>query len=584
MEQSKSKADKLKSKNVDKKKKKRDKKKNKDKMDVDSELKSGNSAEGTKISNSSEESISTSTEDISAGENKETSNLPKFVSQSVEEIGGDHKLTEKGASDVPDLATIASGIPKSPQAPSNYPEVHDTEKIQELSQSSPEPEIISNAPVSGESADRSRRLQFNDYVDKLTKLAKSGRTHSRNYITDEMMKFYSTLQDNETIFNTGLKYARLSNDVIHALFCSDKWTKEPIGDFPSIKGSAGIYSEREPLGMVMLVGHDFYEVVDALVACISSGNCCVVKLSNDNPRIGELFNEKLESVRFVYGGEEFLLPEVSFDKIVRFNSSHEDQREVDFGFYTYAYETRGKCPAIILKDVDSDGMKVACRRITWGFTEYGEGVIDYILVPESLHELFIKEMELVEQIPPGERVRTWKFKTVEPDKKLPVIRDGATWDNFSEPGDTIPVITYTDINETCDLINKTHSTHTMYIFTGGSIEKTKNFQVKKIANKVNSRGVIINDILPIGLLDAPTGSIYGWVRKFTHERTIVEQKLSSGDIYGMIRQHSHQVLDFQQCLWKRWFHQGNIKGDLDDTSFWTGIWAVIQIGWEYLRG
>ncbi|CAI5760338.1 unnamed protein product [Candida verbasci] len=380
------------------------------------------------------------------------------------------------------------------------------------------------------------------------------------------------------------------NELIFTMSQLHKWSKpEPVSDLPLNLQTQPVYVEKIPIGVILVIAafnYPFFVSISPIVGAIAGGNTVVYKPSELTPNFSKLFTKLLteslpSDLIYIVNGE---IPETTellnqkFDKIIFTGSGIVGKiiaRKAAETLTPVVLELGGKSPAIILDDVQDKDLKTIARRIAWGrFVNAGQTCIgvDYVLVPETKHEKFKKVLiEIVNEFFPNVNkedkgythlIHNRAFKKMEKiinttngniihggdldsdsNYVAPTIVDNVNWTDSTMKdeifGPILPIITYTDINNTCDeIINNCDTPLAAYIFTSSSTSDKYNKQLAIIKSKIRSGGLIINDVLMhIALHNAPFGGVgqsgYGSYhgkysyRTFTHERTTIEQSLWS---------------------------------------------------------
>ncbi|MFS0574444.1 aldehyde dehydrogenase [Sporosarcina sp. 179-K 3D1 HS] len=200
----------------------------------------------------------------------------------------------------------------------------------------------------------------------------------------------------------GLVLASISYMVEHL----DKWVKPEVVKTPVHLQPASSFIVREPYGSVLIIGpynYPFQLVMEPLIGAIAGGNCAVVKPSETAVHtvaivkkiISETFPAEYICVIEGEREETATLIHASFDYIF-FTGSAEVGKIVMKAaaerLTPITLELGGKSPAVVDQTAD---LAKAAERIVWGkFINNGQTCIapDYVLVHQSVQELFVSEM------------------------------------------------------------------------------------------------------------------------------------------------------------------------------------------------
>lgn len=326
----------------------------------------------------------------------------------------------------------------------------------------------------------------------------------------------------------------------------------------------------EPLGITLVVApwnYPFQLLINPLVGAISAGCCSILKPSPDTPKIAKLMEamiaENFESnyITVVQGDREtntslfaqpfdimFFTGSAKVGKVVmKAASEHLSQVILELG---------GKSPCIVDADADID---IVAKRIAWGkLINAGQTCIapDYLLAHQSIKDELLKK--IAENITSmyGENIKESRFYPrivndraferlsgllkegkIHTGGKLdakerffpPTIIDDVTPDFqiMQEEifGPILPVMTFVDIDEAIDYINKNEKPLALYYFG-----KTK--YAEEVLSKTTSGGSCVNDVLmhitnhnlPFGGVgNSGMGSYHGKESffAFSHKRAVV---------------------------------------------------------------
>ena len=328
---------------------------------------------------------------------------------------------------------------------------------------------------------------------------------------------------------TSIVLSEIDNHIKHLKnWARSEKVSTPIHLFPS---SSKI--KYEPLGISLIVApwnYPFQLLFNPLVGSISAGGCAVLKPSPDAPNIGLLMEEIIAStfdphyISVVQGGRHTntILFSQKFD-IIFFTGSTKVGKVVmkaaAENLTPVILELGGKSPCIV--DVDAD-IDVAAKRIIWGkLINAGQTCIapDYLFAHHSIkYELLEKIVENIDSMY-GKNIKESNFypRIVNDDameRLSGLLNEGRIYtggeidkkERFISPtiidevtpsfkimqeeifGPILPVMTFGNIDEPIDYINKNAKPLALYYFG-------KNGNADKVLSKTTSGGVCINDVL-----------------------------------------------------------------------------------------
>ncbi|MEK4868226.1 aldehyde dehydrogenase [Niallia sp. FSL W8-1348] len=347
-----------------------------------------------------------------------------------------------------------------------------------------------------------------------------------------------------------------------------KHVKTPFSLFPSRS-----MIRYEPYGTVLIIGpfnYPFQLLIEPLIGAIAAGNCVVLKPSEVVPNVSAIITEMIEAIfeksyiRSVQGGIETntSLINAPFDYIFFTGSVPVGKIVMEAAaknLVPVTLELGGKSPVIVDKSAD---IKVAAHRIIWGKTlNSGQTCVapDYLMVHEDVKQELVEEMKETlkafysstaeESKDYGRIVNNRHFnrlKTILEKDNDQIIFGGATNSDtrFIEPtliegtwtsasmedeifGPLLPIITYRDLDEAINSINKLSKPLALYLFTS---EKRVE---EKVLTEISSGGVSINNTithlanpeLPFGGVGSSgIGSYHGQYSftTFSHEKSILK--------------------------------------------------------------
>ena len=434
-----------------------------------------------------------------------------------------------------------------------------------------------------------------------------------------------------------------------------KWVKpEKVTDLPLNLSTSPVYIERIPLGVVLVIAafnYPLFVSISPIVGAIAAGNTVVLKQSEATPHFSQLFTNILSKaldpeIFFPVNGavpETTELLKQKVDKIIFTGSATVGKIIASKAAETLTptiLELGGKTPAFVLDDVKDKDLPTVARRIAWGrFANSGQTCIavDYVFVAKSKHGKFVDALkkivheEFYSNINANDKNYTHLInqrafnrieniiKTTKGDiitggdvnpKSLyvaPTVIDNATWSDSSMQaeifGPILPILTYDDVETASNEVIANHDTPlALYIFTSGATSPRVNPQIKTIATKVRSGGMVINDVLMhIALHNAPFGGVgqsgYGAYHgkfsflAFSHERTTIEQQLWNDWVikarYPPHTNKKDKLVKTSQLSYggRVWFaRDGNVRKE-GPTSFfnaWTGALGLAELVKDFI--
>lgn len=345
----------------------------------------------------------------------------------------------------------------------------------------------------------------------------------------------------------------------------DHKVKSPLHQMPSTS-----FVKYEPYGIVAVMApfnYPFQLVIEPMVGAIAAGNTVIIKPSEYTPKTTTLLKNLIH---------ECFPPEyvsiITGDRTVADELIH---APVDYIFFTgsvavgklvmkaaaerltpITLELGGKSPTIVHKDAN---LSVAAKRIAWGkFINTGQTCIapDYVYVHESVKDEFLGELEIAIQKFYGENPllsndygkivneRHYdRLVTLLNQEKIviggevdrdtlfiaPTVMENITWDDGIMAdeifGPILPVLSYSDLNETLKLIANKPKPLALYLFSESDIVQ------KIVMEKVQFGGGCINDTLthtvnpnmPFGGVGTSgIGSYHGYESflTFSHQKSI----------------------------------------------------------------
>ncbi len=378
---------------------------------------------------------------------------------------------------------------------------------------------------------------------------------------------------NKPQFETYLTELVVTKEIDYALKHLKSWTKPkkvpmPLEQFPSYGSLCA-----EPLGVVLIIGAWNYPlqlIISPLVGAIASGNCTVLKPSENAPHTSRVLAKIIQQyfdesyIALVEGDKEtseqllaqkwdriFFTGSTAIGKIVMAAAAKH--------LTPVTLELGGKSPCIVDTDID---IEVTARRIVWGkFINAGQTCIapDYLLVDKTIKQellkaiaKYIKEffgdnpesspdyariiddkqfLRLTNLLKNGEIVIGGEHNQATGYIAPTVIDKVSLEDEVMQTeifGAILPVIAYDNLAEAIALINQQPKPLAIYIFS-----RNKTLQ-QQVCSQTSSGGVCINDtlmqfgvsVLPFGGVgDSGIGSYHGKASfdTFSHYKSILNK-------------------------------------------------------------
>ncbi|MEO7264999.1 MAG: aldehyde dehydrogenase family protein [Ferruginibacter sp.] len=367
----------------------------------------------------------------------------------------------------------------------------------------------------------------------LRKFYDSGATKSYAFRKMQMQKLHDAIQKHEQDIYSALKKDLNKSqeeswftengfviaEINYALKKLSAWMKPEkvktnLLNFPS---SSFIYAE--PLGVVLIISpwnYPFQLLLAPLVGAIAAGNCVILKASEFATATGNIIKKIIEEnfeqdyILFVEGDGAEVVPAMMnsfvFDHVFYTGSTTVGKIIYQLAakdLVPVTLELGGKSPCIIEADAD---IKVAAKRIGLAkFSNAGQMCVapDYLLVHESVRELFVAELKKVlgnyfgpepkESNYYGRIINDKQFTRLAGYLSSSEILHGGRFDKenlFIEPtlvningmddklmqdeifGPILPVISFTSKDEALHIIAKNKNPLAFYLFTSsGTKEK-----------------------------------------------------------------------------------------------------------------
>lgn len=349
------------------------------------------------------------------------------------------------------------------------------------------------------------------------------------------------------------------------------WSKPKRVPTPLHLWPSNSHIHYEPLGISLIVSpwnYPFQLLINPLVGAISAGCCAIIKPSPDAPNLAIVIEEMIKEyfnsnyISVVQGAKETntILFRKKFDLIFFTGSPKLGKvvmRAAAENLTPVILELGGKSPCIVDEDANLD---IAAKRIVWGkFINAGQTCIapDYLMVHESVKSELLKYMiqHIINMY--GSNPRESEFyarivheaamdRLVDLLKENMIVHGGESdkseryiaptiieLDSTSSKimqeeifGPILPVLTFTNIEETTDYINSQEKPLALYYFG-------KNVNAQEVLQKSTSGGACINNTLmhvanhhlPFGGVgNSGMGSYHGKESfiAFSHKRAIVK--------------------------------------------------------------
>ena len=290
------------------------------------------------------------------------------------------------------------------------------------------------------------------------------------------------------------------------------------------------YIKHEPHGLVLIISpwnYPFHLSIVPLAASIAAGNVTVLKTSSSSPNTSDIIEKIIKNIF----PEEYIKVEKGGPGV----NEKVMSEKYDFLFFTggkvagrevyikaaenltpTVLELGGQSPCI----VDNCNLKIAANRIIWGkFLNCGQTcvAVDYILIKSELYEQLLTELKRALREFYGEdpinsedygkiinekeydrlinllQEENQDIKAIREERKIAPYFIKANWSSpcMKEEifGPILPIITYDNIDEVIDEINKRDTPLATYVFTNN-----KKF-AKKVTERIAFGGGCVNDTL-----------------------------------------------------------------------------------------
>lgn len=374
-----------------------------------------------------------------------------------------------------------------------------------------------------------------------------------------------------------------------------KWMKPEKVKTPFTLWPAKSFIMKEPYGTVLIIGpynYPFQLLIEPLIGVIATGNCAVLKPSENTPHITSVVNELISElfdksyVRVIEGEKETTstLIHAPFDYIFFTGSVQVGKIVMEAAaknLVPVTLELGGKSPAIVDKTANID---LAAKRIIWGkLLNTGQTCIapDYMMVHSGVKEELISKMKetivnyygenSMQSKDYGRIVNERQFdrlaSIIEQDKENvifggtsvkedlyiePTLLEAKSWSDAAMQdeifGPILPILEYNQLEEAIQTINKRPKPLALYLFT-----EDKQCE-EEVLSRLSFGGGCINDTifhsanshLPFGGVgNAGIGAYHGKYSfdLFSHHKSIVK-KSTKMDVSFVMPPYSDKKMDF----------------------------------------
>ncbi|GAB6494994.1 aldehyde dehydrogenase family protein [Bacillus sp. UMTAT18] len=374
-----------------------------------------------------------------------------------------------------------------------------------------------------------------------------------------------------------------------------KWMKPEKVKTPFTLWPAKSFIMKEPYGTVLIIGpynYPFQLLIEPLIGVIATGNCAVLKPSENTPHITSVVNELISElfdksyVRVIEGEKETTstLIHAPFDYIFFTGSVQVGKIVMEAAaknLVPVTLELGGKSPVIVDKTANID---LAAKRIVWGkLLNTGQTCIapDYMMVHLDVKEELISKMKetivnyygenSMQSKDYGRIVNERQFdrlaSIIEQDKENvifggtsvkenlyiePTLLEAKSWSDATMQdeifGPILPILEYNQLEEAIQTINKRPKPLALYVFT-----EDKQCE-EEVLSRLSFGGGCINDTifhsanshLPFGGVgNAGIGAYHGKYSfdLFSHHKSIVK-KSTKMDVSFVMPPYSEKKMDF----------------------------------------
>ncbi|MHA0857231.1 aldehyde dehydrogenase [Paenibacillus sp. CMAA1364] len=417
---------------------------------------------------------------------------------------------------------------------------------------------------SGQTRDLPFRLQ------QLSKLKEAIITNEKRIIA----ALYQDLGKSEfEAYATEIGFALSS--IGHTMKHLKKWmkpqkVKTPLHQFPSKS-----YIMKEPYGTVLIIGpynYPFQLLIEPLIGAIATGNCVVLKPSENTPTVSTLIKEMIEEIfnksyiRVIEGDKDTtsILIHTSFDYIFFTGSVAVGKivmQAAAKNLVPVTLELGGKSPVIVDRTAN---IELAAKRIIWGkMMNTGQTCIapDYVLAHVDIKQVLVDEMKSIMTNFYGSDAKLSKdygrivnerqfdrlINILTMDRANIIVGGNAVKDDlYIEPtllatqgwsdavmqdeifGPILPIMEYRELDDIVNMINSRPKPLSLYVFTEDKIVE------QGVLSRVSFGGGCINDTishvantnLPFGGVgSAGIGAYHGKYSfdTFSHAKSILKK-------------------------------------------------------------
>ena len=428
-------------------------------------------------------------------------------------------------------------------------------------------------------------MDYSEIIRNQNDFFNSNKTKEIGFRIEQLRKLKKLIRNNESLlyeaiysdfkksefetYSTELIF--VYNEIEEAIRNLPEWSKRRRVKTNLLNLPARSYILPEPLGVCLVIGawnYPYQLTLLPLVAAIASGNTVVLKPSEVTPAtssvLARLINENFPSelMKVIEGGipETTLLLEQKFDKIFFTGSSRIGKivyQAAAKNLTPVTLELGGKSPAIVTRN---SNLKDVAKRLVWAkFLNSGQTCIapDYVLVDESVHDEFLSllKTQIVKNNYSFENdnyvqiINEHNFNRLcgltdankiyyGGDNDLysryiaPTLLTGISFDDKVMEdeifGPILPVISYSDLNDTIAKIKSGSKPLACYIFTNNKTIRNK------LLKEISFGGGAVNDAvmhltnsnLPFGGVgNSGTGSYHGEAgfKTFSHFKSILHK-------------------------------------------------------------
>ena len=403
---------------------------------------------------------------------------------------------------------------------------------------------------------------FDELVNAQRKFFSSKKTIPYAYRIEQLKKLATLIQTYESQFVEtlyqdlhkskfeawGAEVGVVINELNYYINNLKKWMlpskiKTPLFHFRSTS-----YIQQIPYGNTLIIApwnYPFLLVLRPLIGALAAGNTAIVKPSENAPAtaalLEEMINQHFEKIYLhvintdIAGAQQLI--QQKFDYIFFTGGESVGKliyQEAAKNLTPVTLELGGKNPCIVDETAQLD---ITAARITWGkFSNCGQTCVapDYILVHKNIREALIQKIisnieksygKDAQKSPDyGRIVNAYHHQRITKMITPETIIYGGQNDindkyiaptllNIQDPlhaaimqqeifGPVLPIITYTDINETFDIINQHPNPLVAYLFTNNTE------LIKKATAEIKSGDMSINEaVIHFGQLMMPVGGV-----------------------------------------------------------------------------